>query len=140
MGSTALSVAVVDVMAAVMVDTADAVVELECWLLAWGVVVCSGGCAEGAMGVTDAVVGALDVAVGMLDDHEGGSAADNGVDVADVGADDAVVGGVGIAVGEIDAAEGDVDVVDVVGCGAVVAGIEYLWRGPLDTAVAVAAS
>ena len=42
--------------------------------------------------------------------------------------------------GEVDAAGGDVAVVDVAGCGAVVAGVEYLRRGPLDTAAAVAVS
>ena len=86
------------------------------------------------------VVGAFDAAADVVGRLEGGSAADVGVDVADVGADSAVVGGADDAVGEVDVAGGDVAVADVVGCGAVVAGVAYLRRGPLDIAAAVAVS
>ena len=85
-------------------------------------------------------MGALDAAAGVVGRLEGGSAADVGVDDADAEVDDVVAGGADSAVGEVDAAGGDVAVVDVAGCGAVVAGVEYLRRGPLDTAAAVAVS
>ena len=77
-------------MAAVMVDTAGAVVEVGCWLLAWDEVVGLRGYAGVAMGVVDAAVGALDddaavvgADVGANDDYNRVDHDDADVDVED---------------------------------------------------------